>query len=336
MSQGTVRGAAADEARDARSLFAPVAADLVAADEAIRAVADLENVLLSQTLRVILTSSGKRLRPALTLLAARLHETALHRRVELAVAAELLHTATLIHDDVIDVSDARRGRPTINVAFNNTLAVLTGDYLFGKSGELVAGLGSPPIMGVFSWAVMELVQGEMLRPMLNGDLASTERDYLAKIKGKTASLFAMCCQTGAMLDADDAPVATRLRDYGMNLGMAFQVMDDVLDYTASEAALGKPVGSDLRHGTVTLPAIYYLRQHPQDARVLGLLSGQDDYPAEADAAVEAIRCSGAIEQAVASARAYAAGAAEHLEGLPPGAVADALYELTRFVVDRTE
>ncbi|MDQ3700421.1 MAG: polyprenyl synthetase family protein, partial [Chloroflexota bacterium] len=239
MSPRTVGGAAADEARDARSLFAPVAADLVAADDAIRSVADMENALLSQTLRVILTSSGKRLRPALTLLAARLHETALHRRVELAVAAELLHTATLIHDDVIDVSDARRGRPTINVTFNNTLAVLTGDYLFGKSGELVAGLGSPPIMGVFSWAVMELVQGEMLRPTLNGDLASTERDYLAKIRGKTASLFAMCCQTGAMLDADEPPAAARLRDYGMNLGMAFQIMDDVLDYTASEAELGK-------------------------------------------------------------------------------------------------
>ena len=155
----------------AQAFFAPIADDLVAADAAIRAVAETANPFLTQTLRVILHSSGKRLRPALTLLAARLHETTLSRRVELATAAELLHTATLIHDDVIDVSDARRGRPTINASFNNTLAVLTGDYLFGKSGELVSGLGSTAIMGVYSWAVMELVQGEMLRPALNGDLA---------------------------------------------------------------------------------------------------------------------------------------------------------------------
>ena len=179
---------------------------------------------------------------------------------------------------MIDVSDARRGRPTINASFNNTLAVLTGDYLFGKSGELVSGLGSTAIMGVYSWAVMELVQGEMLRPALNGDLQATERDYLAKIRGKTASLFAMCTQTGAMLDADDPPAVERLREYGLNLGMAFQVVDDVLDYTASEAELGKPVGSDLRHGTVTLPAIYYLRQYPQDARVQGLLDQEDELP----------------------------------------------------------
>jgi geranylgeranyl pyrophosphate synthase len=319
-----------------QSLFSPVADDLVVADAAIRAVADVENVLLSQTLRIILGSSGKRLRPALTLLAARLHQTDLNRRVELAVAAELLHTATLIHDDVIDVSDARRGRPTINAAFNNTLAVLTGDYLFGKSGELVSGLGSTAIMGVYSWAVMELVQGEMLRPTLDGDLAATERDYLAKIGGKTAALFAMCTQTGAMLDADDADVVARLREYGLNLGMAFQIVDDVLDYTASEAELGKPVGSDLRHGTITLPAIYFLHRHPQDARVNGLLAHDDEFQPQADDAVEAIRQSGAIEQALDRARIYAAAAGAQVEALPPGPVVDALFGLTRFVVDRNE
>jgi geranylgeranyl pyrophosphate synthase len=323
----------------AQAFFAPIADDLVAADAAIRAVAETANPFLTQTLRVILHSSGKRLRPALTLLAARLHETALPRRVELAAAAELLHTATLIHDDVIDVSDARRGRPTINASFNNTLAVLTGDYLFGKSGELVSGLGSTAIMGVYSWAVMELVQGEMLRPALNGDLQATERDYLAKIRGKTASLFAMCTQTGAMLDADDPPAVERLREYGLNLGMAFQVVDDVLDYTASEAELGKPVGSDLRHGTITLPAIYYLRQHPQDELVRGVLAQEDEARPEGDSAeeaVEAIRRSGATERALEDARAYASAAAAALEGLPPGPAVESLHGLARYVVDRKE
>jgi geranylgeranyl pyrophosphate synthase len=320
----------------AQAFFAPIADDLVAADAAIRAVAETANPYLTQTLRVILHSSGKRIRPALTLLSARLHETSLARRVELAAAAELLHTATLIHDDVIDVSAARRGRPTINASFNNTLAVLTGDYLFGKSGELVSGLGSTAIMGVYSWAVMELVQGEMLRPALNGDLQATERDYLAKIRGKTASLFAMCTQTGAMLDADDPQAVERLRQYGLNLGMAFQVVDDVLDYTASEADLGKPVGSDLRHGTVTLPAIYYLHQYPQDARVRGLLDQEDGFQLEADAAVEAIRRSDAIGRALGRAESYAAAATANLDGLPPSPVVEALHGLAHYVVDRTE
>src|SRR5688572_20922416 len=168
------------------ALLAPVADDLTAVEAAIQSVADVDAPVLRQTLRLILSAGGKRLRPALAVLAARLNRNALQRRVELAVAAELLHTATLIHDDVLDESAARRGKTTINAAFGNTLAVLTGDYLFGKSGELVAGLDDPAIMGVFSWAVMELVKGEMLRPNLEGSLDATEHDYLAKIRGKTA------------------------------------------------------------------------------------------------------------------------------------------------------
>ncbi|HEX2036695.1 MAG TPA: polyprenyl synthetase family protein [Chloroflexota bacterium] len=320
----------------AHSVLQPVGDDLAVVDETIKAIAEVDHAPLAQTLRVILTSSGKRLRPALTLLAARLHAPALRRRVDLAVAAELLHVATLVHDDVIDTADARRGRPTINAVFSNTLAVLTGDFLFGKSGELVAGLGSPEIMGVFSWAVMEMVRGEMLRPSLNGDLAATERDYLAKIRGKTAALFAMCCQTGAMLDADDPYAVACLREYGLNLGLAFQVVDDVLDYTASQTALGKPVGNDLRHGTITLPAIYYLRRHPHDALVRGLLAHDEDCLGEADVAVEAIRRSGAIEESMERARAFAAAAAAQLTGLPPGPVMRSLDELSRYVVERTE
>ncbi|MBI3974537.1 MAG: polyprenyl synthetase family protein [Chloroflexi bacterium] len=317
-------------------LFAPIAGDLVAVDELIRATAEVDNVLLRQTLRLTLSASGKRLRPALTLLAARLHENAIHRRVELAVAAELLHTATLVHDDVIDVSTARRGHQTVNAALGNTVAVLTGDYLFGRSGELVAGLGSPAIMGVFSWAVMELVKGEMLRPTLDGDLAETERAYLAKIEGKTASLFAMCSQTGAMLDADDPALVARLRAYGLNLGMAFQIVDDVLDYTATEEALGKPVGSDLRQGTITLPAIYFLQERAGDEVVHGLLSHDESYFDRAGDAVDAIRGSGAIDRALEAARRYATAAAAQLDGVPASPYAGALRRLAHYVVDRNE
>lgn len=336
---GGAPGASGPEAEGAASVpsfFAVVAADLAAVEAAIRATAAVDHALLQQTLGLILSASGKRLRPALVLLAARLHETSLRRRVDLACAAELLHTATLIHDDVLDVAAARRGQPTINAAFSNTLAVLTGDYLFGKSGELVAGLGSPAIMGVFSWAVMEVVRGEMLRPSLDAGLAAAERAYLAKIRGKTAALFAMCCQTGAMLDADDPILAARLRDYGLHLGMAFQIVDDVLDYTATEAQLGKPVGSDLRRGTITLPALYYLRDHPHDTLVRGLLTGEAAGPQRAAAAVQAIRGSGAIAAALARARTYAAAAAALLERLPRSPYVAALDDLACYVVERSE
>lgn len=321
------------------SLLAPVADDLLAVEAAIQAVAEVDAPLLSQTLRLILSAGGKRLRPALAVLAARLNRNALQRRVELAVAAELLHTATLVHDDVLDESAARRGKSTVNASFGNTLAVLTGDYLFGKSGELVAGLDDPAIMGVFSWAVMELVKGEMLRPNLDGDLDATERDYLAKIRGKTASLFAMACQTGAMLDAPDRAGASALKSYGMDLGMAFQIADDVLDYTATEEQLGKPVGSDLRQGTITLPAILFLRhepRHPLVAVVRGLIEQDEEMLPGADEAVAAIRGSRFIDDALDRARGYAASAVRHLETLPSGPIPDTLYRLAAYSVERRD
>jgi geranylgeranyl pyrophosphate synthase len=320
----------------AAPLFGVIAEDLAAVEQAIQDVAEVKTPLLKQTLRLILSAGGKRVRPALTILAARLHENTLKRRVELAVASELLHTASLAHDDVLDISDARRGKPTINSQFNNTLAVLTGDYLFGRSGALVAGLDDPRIMGVYSRAVMELVEGEILRPSVNGDLAQTERDYLAKIRGKTASLFAMSCETGAMLDSQDGDLVQRMHDYGMNLGMAFQIADDVLDYTATEEQLGKPVGSDLRHGTVTLPAINFLNRHPDHPIVRGLLTHDEDALARADEAVDAIRGSGATDEARSRAREYSALAVRSLDGLGSSPVLEAMRRLATYVVDRQE
>ena len=321
------------------TLFAPISEDLSAVEAAIQVVADVDSPYLRQTLRLILSAGGKRIRPALAVLAARLHHNSLQRRVELAVAAELLHTATLIHDDVLDESPARRGQPTINATFGNTLAVLTGDYLFGKSGELVAGLDDPAIMGVFSWAVMELVKGEMLRPSLDGDLAATERDYLAKIRGKTASLFAMCCQTGAMLDAREPQTVDALLGYGLELGMAFQIADDVLDYTATEQQLGKPVGSDLRQGTITLPAILFLRRFPDDPMasvVRRLLDHDEEVAPGADEAVAAIRDSTAIVEARERAREHAVAAVRHLDQLRSNPIAETLRQLAHYAVDRRD
>jgi octaprenyl-diphosphate synthase len=313
-----------------------IADDLAAVERAISGTADVPVALLSRTLQLVLGPGGKRLRPTLVLLASHGNARAsLQRRVDLAAAAELLHTATLVHDDVIDLAESRRGSPTVNHVFTNALAVLTGDFLFGQSGALVAGLGSPEIMRVFSWAVMEVVQGEMLRPTVGPDLDATERDYLAKIRGKTAALLAMACETGAMLDSDDEVARLAHHRYGMSLGMAFQIVDDILDFTATEAELGKPVGHDLEQGTITLPSLLYLREHPGDTIVRAHFTGGEGLGEGATLeAVAAVRASGAIEGARGRASAYVREAIGHLSMLPPSPSRDALEALASFVISR--
>ncbi len=313
-----------------------VADDLLEVERVIHATADVPVGLLARTLELVLGPGGKRLRPTLVLLASHGNARAsLQRRIDLAAAAELLHTATLVHDDVIDVAGSRRGAPTANHVFSNALAVLTGDFLFGRSGSLVAGLGSPAIMRAFSWAVMEVVQGEMRRPSLDTDLEATERDYLAKIRGKTAALLAMACETGAMLDCEDEASRVAHHAYGMSLGMAFQIIDDILDFTGTEAELGKPVGHDLRQGTVTLPSLLYLRAHPADTVVRAHLGGEGTIgEGDTDEAVNLVRNSAAIGEAHERASAYALEAIGHLASRPRTPARAALEALAEFVIAR--
>ena len=329
--------------------FSPVLSELAGVEGRLNAVSDVDHPILGQTLRLILGPGGKRLRPALVLLASGCNGTPLDRRERLAVAAELLHTATLVHDDILDESAARRGRATINTVFGNSLAVLTGDYLFAKAAEFVASLDSPPIMGIFAWAVMELCQGEMLPLSLDGDpalasdrvpgvtgqLRRLEDTYLAKVRSKTASLLAMCCQTGAMLDGADDEVVSRMRQYGLELGVAFQIIDDILDLTSTEEALGKPVGSDLLQGTMTLPIIYFLETHPQHPLVDILMT--DDTPTDERRVrqfVAEIRESEAIDRARAVALRFGDAATRCLEGLPASQQGAALAELVRYALSR--
>lgn len=322
----------------AADVLAPVSAQLEEVEARLAAVCDVDNVVLQQVLRLSLGGGGKRLRPALVLLAAGFDASPTPRRLQLAAAAELLHTATLVHDDVLDEAAARRGRITANAALGNTLAVLTGDYLFAKAAELVAGLDSPAIMGVFAWAVMELCQGEMMPVVLDGDFRTVEERYLVKIRSKTASLLAMSCQTGAMLGCSGAARASVLRDFGLSLGMAFQITDDILDLTSTEARLGKPVGSDLRQGTPTLPSIYFL-QEPESAGhplVRRLLEHAVESVERADEAIEWIRRSPAIPRARQRAQEYAATARSSLAALPDHPCRAALDRITSFVIQRED
>ena len=314
--------------------FNPVLAELDSVEGRLGTVSDVDHPILGQTLRLILGPGGKRLRPALVLLTSGFNGTPLDRRERLAVAAELLHTATLVHDDILDESAARRGRATVNTVFGNSLAVLTGDYLFAKAAEFVASLDSPQIMGIFAWAVMELCQGEMMPLSLNGDPRGLEAAYFAKVRSKTASLLAMCCQTGAMLDGADEMVVSRLRQYGLELGVAFQIIDDILDLTSTEEALGKPVGSDLLQGTMTLPIIYFLEAQPQHPLADTLTDGTPTDERRVQQFVAEIRESEAIDRARTVASQFGDEATRCLEGLPLSAHGEALAGLVRYAISR--
>ena len=233
---------------NATLVFESVQTDLGLVEEAIRRVGDVEYPFLGSLLEHVLATRGKRVRPALVLLSASFNEYRLEHLVPLAAAIELLHTATLVHDDLIDNSDTRRGKATLHNLTSKAATVLVGDYLFANAAALCTETESVAVMRVFGQALMTIVDGELKQLFSSGFWRQSREEYYRKIEGKTASLLRTATETGAILSrASEEQIAT-LSDYGYNLGMAFQIVDDVLDFTSTAVQLGKPVGSDLRAG----------------------------------------------------------------------------------------
>ncbi|HVY17723.1 MAG TPA: polyprenyl synthetase family protein, partial [Rhodopila sp.] len=203
----------------------------------------------------IVAAGGKRLRPLLTLAAARLCGYDGARHVELAACVEFIHTATLLHDDVVDESQLRRGLASANAVFGNKASVLVGDFLFARAFQLMVDDGSLKVLGILSKAAATIAEGEVLQLVTQNDLSTTEARYLEVIEGKTAALFAAACQVGAVVAARPDAEESALSLYGMNLGIAFQLVDDALDYAADQATLGKTIGDDFREGKITLPVL---------------------------------------------------------------------------------
>jgi geranylgeranyl pyrophosphate synthase len=281
----------------------------------------------------LLASGGKRVRPAPALLAARLFDAAPSQAVSLGAALEMLHTATLVHDDLIDGSLLRRGLPTLNAQWTPGATVLTGDFLFARAAELAAETDSVRVMSVFARTLMVIVNGEINQMFVGRGQASRE-GYLERIYAKTASLFAAAAEAGAILgDADDRAIDA-MRLFGSEMGMAFQIVDDVLDFTADQERLGKPVGSDLRQGLFTLPVLYYLERHPDDRDVAALLNGRSGDGERVARVVAAVRASGAIDEALDEARAYVARAQAALRPMPDNTYRRALSDLADYFVSR--
>jgi len=301
---------------------------------------------LSNAFLDLIGSGGKRLRPALALLAGGIHdageETPSSRVIALAAAVEMLHTATLVHDDVIDGAMLRRGAPTLNATWNGGSTVLAGNYMFGAAARFSAETQNLRVIRLFSDTLKIIVDGELrqLRDRYNYDQEKSA--YYQRIYAKTASLFCAATEGAAILVGCTDAEIKRLRDYGYYFGMAFQIMDDVLDFTSDAATLGKPAGSDLLQGTLTLPFFYYLRQHPEPAAFIAYLEEQRTYaeddpaiwPATVAELVMALQASNAAAEAREEALTFLAQAKTALDPFPYTAYKETLIDLCDFVVQR--
>ena len=323
------------------SLYGPVAEDLQLVEDTLDLTARTDFAPLQEMLRSVLSRGGKRLRPAIALMSGGFGDYDAQNQVLLATSIELLHTATLVHDDVIDASETRRGQPTANASFDNAATVMLGDYMFAHAAELVARTGNVPVIRLFAQTLKTMATGELRQDISAYDAESGNmRDYYGRIYGKTASLFETAGKGGAMMSGAAPEVVTALSEYGRCLGMAFQVVDDVLDFTATEAELGKPVGGDLLAGTLTLPSILLMEAQPGENVVRRLFAAET--PEREGLLAEAlaeIRASDIVARSQATAREWGDRAVGSLAGLarPAGRGQrewESLREIAAFVVGR--
>ena len=316
------------------SLYAPIDADMRAVDAVVRARLHSEVALVRQVAEYIIAAGGKRMRPALVLLAAGACGYSGTRHHDLAAVVEFIHTATLLHDDVVDESSLRRGRETANAVFGNPASVLVGDFLYSRAFQIMVGAGSMRVMQVLADATNVIAEGEVLQLMncRNADIGIDA--YLQVIRYKTAKLFEAAGRLGAILGEANPEIETALADYGMHLGTAFQLIDDVLDYSGQEAETGKHLGDDLAEGKPTLPLIHAIHHGtPEQAALVraAIETASSDRFAEV---LVAVRSCGALDAARRHGLAEAAKAKAALAPLPESKFRETLIQLADFAVQR--
>ncbi len=312
--------------------------DLQRVEERLLAETALEFPYVSDILQSLIRAGGKRLRPLLLLLAAKPFRYDLDRLVPAAAGIELLHTASLIHDDSIDGASLRRGQPTLNALFEPSVVIMVGDYMFARSAMLAASTMNPRVLAVFARCLGSICDGQLRELFASRRIDISLDDYQRRIYGKTASLFAASAEIGAILaEATDDQIEL-LREFGGAMGMAFQIVDDVLDFQANEAELGKPAGQDLRHGTVTLPTMLFLQNGKatvdQRALVMEVIQREGTDESLVATAVQLIRESGALEEALDYARRFVEEAKALLTELPPSDDRDMLAALADHALAR--
>ncbi|MFN0095642.1 MAG: polyprenyl synthetase family protein [Dehalococcoidia bacterium] len=317
------------------ALYGPVAPDLILVEDLLESTKQVELPPLKRMLDHALQGRGKRMRPALVLLAGSFGNYELNKLVPLGAAIELLHTASLVHDDVVDGAVSRRGRPTANSVFDNALTVLLGDYMFANAAEMVTRTGSLHVTRLFALALMKMTSGELDQDAAAFDVGKDIQNYLWRIGGKTAALFETAAEGGAALAGCDAPTVEAFRAYGYSLGMAFQIVDDILDFTGDEAEMGKPVGSDLREGTITLPGLLVIEQNPKSNPINKFFQARRNKEQRLQEALDYVRDSGALEKSMDMARAYVTRANDAINGCHGSDAKAALLSLGDYVLTRT-
>ena len=311
-----------------------IAADMLAVDEVIRSNLYSDVALVRQIGEYIISAGGKRLRPMLVLLSAGAFGYRGSAQHELAAVVEFIHTATLLHDDVVDESDLRRGRKTANAMFGNAASVLVGDFLYSRAFQMMVRVGSMRVQEVLAEATNVIAEGEVLQLMNIHNADIDEADYMRVIQYKTAKLFEAATRLGAIISNATPEQENAIAEYGMLLGTAFQIVDDVLDYTGDAAEIGKNLGDDLAEGKPTLPLIYTMQRGNAEqaalARKVIEQGGRDDF----DAIVAAVRDCGALEAAMATAGNIKQQAIRCLDAISPSQFRNTLLELSVFAVDR--
>jgi geranylgeranyl pyrophosphate synthase len=314
-------------------IYLPIRKDLLAVEDGLKSIGNVDAPWLSDLLRYALKGGGKRLRPALALLSGSFYDYNLERLMPLALAVELMHLATLVHDDTIDNSFVRWGRPTINKVWGIEKAILLGDYLFAKAGELTASTEHIRVIKLLPQTLMIITDGELAQAASAFQLEQTRERYLFRISSKTAALFVMAMESGAVLSNAPEKSIQILVDYGRNLGITFQIIDDILDFIGSEEEMGKPVGSDLAQGTVTLPSLMLMERYPQDNPVKKLFLGGDKTE-NVKQTLEMVCNSTIIQECFDIATEYRNRACLNLKNLPEKEARKVLTSLADFIVSR--
>jgi len=313
-----------------------VAPDMERVNAAILARTGSDVAMIPEVANHLISSGGKRLRPMLTLAMAKLAGYSGDGHIKLAAAVEFMHTATLLHDDVVDESDMRRGKLAARMLWGNEASVLVGDFLLGQAFKMMVEVGNLHALSILSSAAAVIAEGEVMQLGAAKDTATNEDEYMAVIRAKTAELFAAACEVGPALAAKDKAELAACRSFGLNLGIAFQLIDDALDYGGKSARLGKNVGDDFREGKITLPVVLSFRRGGETERAFWnrTLGKGDICDGDLDEAIALIGKHHAIEDTVGRARHYGAIATDALALVPPSAIKTALEEAVAFCIAR--
>lgn len=329
-----------DTQTSARRIFNLVAAELALVETEFERQARSNIQVIAYLGDYLRASGGKRVRPALTILSNYVvgGDAAQFNSIRMAAVMEFLHTATLVHDDIIDNAETRRNRPSINSRFGNQTAVLMGDWLYMSAFETSLQERSLPVLDILTKVTRKMTEGELLQLTLLGRTDVSEEQYLDILQRKTAYLFSACCEIGAILGGADAVQQSALREYGMNLGTAFQLVDDLLDFTATDEALGKPAGVDLLEGKLTLPLIYLLESDggggASRAAVKTIMQEGNYRRVSRAELLSAVERAGALAKARERAYEYAEAARSALDALPNSKYSDALYSIPTYIIER--